>query len=349
MLITHSSKYACLGLWVSDARNIYSPLRNILSTNPDDPTSLAPLSSYPFLTEITRNPRSARNPVEKNWFLFFPTPSTSFVHYDITSHPTSLSENRSSTSSPGGRSFAKLIGNGFATPNLASPSEQPCLPDPRDALNRSGHWHQATNSLKLLLCRRVDVMTRKCNQTEEERAVHFAVIHRKFSNEWDLPLRYERYFIVWDSKPPFRMLAMSRWPILLRNETASGWSGEENWSEKVPNQSRLAQRWDSPLSWNTTTPRRDGEEAKNWAYFTYTPSIAWARRPKSNHQYYDRRGRFDESSDPAFSIDDGFESFQIGFLDDEVILGIGIEDTQQGFARAQAEVLLQGLRICPGV
>jgi hypothetical protein len=71
----------------------------------------------------------------------------------------------------------------------------------------------------------------------------------------------------------------------------------------------------------------------NWAYFTYTPSIAWAWRPQS---------AFENGNDVL-------ESLNVGYLDDEVIFGIGIGDNEQAFARAKAETLLQCLRACPGM
>ena len=43
------------------------------------------------------------------------------------------------------------------------------------------------------------------------------------------------------------------------------------------------------------------------------------------------------------------ESLNVGYLDDEVIIGIGMDDTEQAFARAKAETLLQCLRPCPGM
>ena len=43
------------------------------------------------------------------------------------------------------------------------------------------------------------------------------------------------------------------------------------------------------------------------------------------------------------------ESLNVGYLDDKVILGIGMDDTEQAFARVKAETLLQCLRPCPGM
>ena len=113
-------------------------------------------------------------------------------------------------------------------------------------------------------------------------------MHRKFSNIWDLPLRYERYFVIWDASPPFAMRAMSRYPVLVWNETASGWDGTENWvleeeekkkrlaeeeevgrapkasirTDHTPDVSRVVARNDSlyPLTNTTNTTRAAGSE-----------------------------------------------------------------------------------------
>ncbi|KAL9625370.1 MAG: hypothetical protein Q9160_000433 [Pyrenula sp. 1 TL-2023] len=315
---------------------------------------------------------STRSSVEKNWFLFFPSVSASYVHYDLPSFSNSFASERNHSSEipTEGRSFAKLIGGGLTTPNLTSPDEAPCLPQEDDPLKRSGRWHQASNSLKLVLCRRGEILAGKCSRIEGFRTIHFALIHRKFSNEWALPLRYERYFVAWDTEPPFTMLGMSRYPIQFWNETASGWSSQENWNGrqeqgKPPSShskkkkygwlvTKNAQGQSIPHPNNTIDhsdqKSRNANNKENWAYFTYTPSIAWAWRPRSDRRRQedtDTEDRGSTESNNDHLIDNGFTGLQVGFLDDEVILGIGIDDKEQAFGRVKAETLLQGLRLCP--
>ena len=62
-----------------------------------------------------------------------------------------------------------------------------------------------------------------------------------------------------------------------------------------------------------------------WAYFTYTVSIAWAW------------GREVE-----------VEDMNVGYLNDDVVMGIGIDDKGQGMAGAKAGDLIQCLTACPG-
>lgn len=294
-----------------DLRSLHPSLRDLLASSPTHP-SLGPLKSYSTLTELTRNPPETRSSIEKNWLPFFPSTGESYIHYDL--------PNPKNTSARG-RTFAKLLGNGFTTANLTDPLELPCLFDTdateTDEAKKGGTWHQATNSLRLILCERKDPHCKP----EPGNTVFFAVIHRKFPNYLDLPLRYERYFMVWSASPPFSMLGISQHPILMANETASGWTESQNWDDDPANAATVVH---TKMRRNTTEPY-GGKEY--WAYFTYTVSIAYA---------WARTG-MDEVGEK-----------NVGYLDDDVVLGIGIDDKGQGFARAKAGDLVQCLRACPG-
>lgn len=246
--------------------------------------------SYPSLTEITRNPPSTRGQVEKNW-MFFSSRQNNFIHYDM---------------GPNTRTFAKLLGGGLTTVNLTDEYEYPCIaafPGHRAV----GSWHQATNSLRLVLCNRHDG---DCRQTDEN-TVYFAIIHHKIRGLMGLPARYERYFMVWSAVAPFSMLGLSSSPILLANETANGFTTEENWADDPDHLADIA---------------AGGEGKGDWARFTYTVSIAYAW------------GR--QNDDP--------QDKNIGYLDDDVILGVGIDDEDCNYGIAKPRDFLQCLRACPG-
>lgn len=116
---------------------------------------------------------------------------------------------------------------------------------------------------------------------------------------------------------------------------------------------------------------------KSWAYFTYTPSLAWAWRPRSDFDLPLSNAALDISEqhesfhphhhghthghdhDHSHGADDGYgqdgheadtilRSMHVGYLDDEVIVGIGLEDTGQAWAKVKAEELLGCLVACPG-
>ncbi|KIV77350.1 hypothetical protein PV11_09150 [Exophiala sideris] len=358
ILVNSASRYGCVGLWIVDLRTLFPGLDTLLGRGRPLTGQLGAgaLMSYPHLTEITRNPRSSRASVEKNWVLWFPSRNEAYVHYDMLGHghhlnSTAKSMNGTSTGRRGGRTFAKLTGNGFTTTNLTHPDESLCfgagLGEDTDTADHgnTGHWHQGSNALRLILCTRAQARSGACdedNAVEDGRSVHFAIMHRKFSNEMDLPLRYERYVVVWDGRPPFQVLAVSRWPVLMRNERAKPWTVAENWLQDNTG-------WNGTGMGNMLAKRMKAGRGHDWhdtgdfrsdASFTYTPSLAWAWKPHS-------AGIGDEDEE-----DDDVETMSrlgVGYLGDEVLMGIGLDDVRQAFARVKVDDLLQCMRLCPGV
>ncbi|KAE8450273.1 hypothetical protein EG329_006701 [Mollisiaceae sp. DMI_Dod_QoI] len=292
LMVVSQSRYACVGLWAIDLRTVYPAIDEIFSSSPRR-LGPGPLMSYPTLTEITRNPPWTRRSYEKNWVMFSPSPSTSYIQYDLNSTT---------------RTFAQLIGSGLTTPNMTDPFEKPCLMDPTAEELANGNLmadastlHQATPALKLILCERSDLT---CIRASPE-MVFFAAIQRKHVNGYGLPVRYERSFVVWSATAPFNMLAVSQHPILFANETSRGWTAEEIWDD---------------------LPEALAAGRGEFGRFTYTTTIAYAW------------GR--EESD--------IREKGVGYLDDEVILSVGIDDEGGLYGKVKVSELLQCLRICPG-
>ena len=69
-------------------------------------------------------------------------------------------------------------------------------------------------------------------------------------------------------------------------------------------------------------------------------SVSWAYRVEEKEK---------DRSKKKPKAKKGLEEMQVGRLDDEVIVGIGLEDAGMGCALAKAEDLLQCMRICPGL
>ncbi|KAL5317292.1 hypothetical protein ACEPPN_014387 [Leptodophora sp. 'Broadleaf-Isolate-01'] len=290
LMVVSQSRYACIGLWTIDLRVVYPAIEETFSSSPRR-LGPGPLISYPTLTELTRNPPSTRQSYEKNWVMFFPSPATSYLQYELNSTT---------------RTFAQLIGGGLTTQNMTDVSEEPCLSDElgeteTDIFTVSSSWHQATPALKLVLCKRADA---SCIANNPD-TVFFAVIQRKHNNGFGLPIRYERYFVVWSATWPFNMLAVSQHPILMANETNRGWKPVEIWDD---------------------VPEAKDEQREVWGEFTYTTTIAYAW------------GR----------AESGIREKGTGYLDDYVILSVGIDDKDGLYGKVVAEDLLQCLRICPG-
>lgn len=396
ILVNSASRYGCVGLWVVDLRRVFPELDKVLKPRQrrrgdedqsggvgesKGTTTGTMLMSYPHLTEITRNPKSSRSLVEKNWVMWFPNHEEAYVQYDMLGRSSLQERDMAMNGTPpanrtrrahgnktmkgkGGRTFAKLTGNGFTTRNLTSPYELPCLTDAheKDKLGNLGHWHQGSNALRLLLCTRAEARMGQCEEqqaVEDGRSIHFAVVHRKFSNVIHLPLRYERYVLVWESRKPFQIVGVSKFPLLLREEWVKPWSEAENWpgmgngkgrrggNWTVNQEGGLAGRLNGKIQHQThARDRTDGgskmvhatDFVKRAGYFSYTPSLTWAWKPHS-------AGLGEDDGDDI----DYMSRLGMGYLGDEVLMGVGVDDVSQGFAKVKVEDLLQCLRLCPGV
>lgn len=351
MILNSASQYGCLGLWVIDLRTIYPELEKLMDRHSK---YSQPALSYHHLTELTRNPRATRASVEKNWIMWFPgDDGEAYIQYKLGPAPmpmavhsqrhlnyTVLNSTSHNFEVPG-RTFAKLLGNGFTTPDLTSPEEISCFDRTHDydSLGNVGHWHQGSNSLRLILCTRHQARSGLCGDSarwnEDGREVHFAIVHRKFSNAMDLPMRYERYVAVWEGRKPFPMLGVSRSPILIQNEWARPWNEEENWPHGAGNWTRDQDRRHKRAIF---TP------SKSNAYFTYTPSLSWAWKPRADHILTDKKGQGQEERDI-----EQLSRLGTGFLGDDVLVGLGQDDMEQAFVKVKVDDLVSCLRLCPGV
>lgn len=135
--------------------------------------------------------------------------------------------------------------------------------------------------------------------------------------------------MAWQSVPPFALVGIGKHPLLFQNETAQGWPESEGWDDDEGNRRVVKERKEK--SGDNATEPYGGKGY--WAYFTYTVSIsyAWGREPRQG-----RKG--DESED-----------MHVGFLDDEMVLAVGVDDEGGVFGRVQAGELVQCMKPCPGV
>ena len=147
IIVNSASQYACLGLWITDLRTLHALLKQPPTPQPGR-QSTEPPTSYSQLIELTRNPASTRSAAEKSWFLSFPTPSTFYIHYDLSPRPVLIPYNHvhqeihlehtspvrresfeqlatNSLLRTSGRTFAKILHNRYTTPNLTLPHQRP--------------------------------------------------------------------------------------------------------------------------------------------------------------------------------------------------------------------------------
>lgn len=152
-----------------------------------------PPANFHLVTELQRPVPWSE--LEKNWFLFWDSDGQEYAHYDIALK----------------RTFALLGPDGAAGPDLASNSQQSdeaCLAKylPKLAPELES-IHQATNSLKITMCRRQDT---SCAPNEFNTFLFTIYQHKTYYAYHSV---YEPYIMVFNQRAPFEIHAMSKSPI----------------------------------------------------------------------------------------------------------------------------------------
>ncbi|KKY14140.1 hypothetical protein UCRPC4_g06831 [Phaeomoniella chlamydospora] len=185
------SSYTCFGQWIMDFRVLidwgFEPI---------------PMETFRLPTELHRP--LPYSPVEKNWFIFWDTNHQMYVHYDIL--PT--------------RIFAKLeidgsIGQDIAP--LSSANDAICMAMymPKLAPELES-IHQATNSLRITLCKRSDPT---CQPNDFNTFIMTIFHYKTFYNFHSL---YEPYVLLFQQSLPFSIHAISTKPIWINGRGLPG-------------------------------------------------------------------------------------------------------------------------------
>ena len=312
--MSYRSQYTCFSLAVMtlSSPNVFPLLHEVVQKAP---------ISFPQLTELRRP--EPYSPMEKNWVLFFSPTQGSFVQYDLV---------------PGKRTFGKLIGNGYVTKNMTDKLEEACVEnpfpidmDPYDwkaagdpTLKFKDGWHQATNSLRLIMCKRNDS---KCH-FRSQKEVFISLIQRKRHNRFGFVARYERVAILWEGNAPFRVIAIGKHYIRFNGEE---WGALGFTREGISDVSAMPSS--TPTSKSTGPQKRETITSSAVVQFFFPLSLAWdhPRRIK-------KQKRASEEAKP--------EDMYVGYLDDFVMIGLGIGDLEMGVVRVGVSELLQGVTVC---
>ncbi|KAF4972310.1 hypothetical protein FSARC_1089 [Fusarium sarcochroum] len=179
-----NSIHTCFGQFVQD-------LRTLTSWKGD----MGNLSEFRIGTELQRPLSLPWNAVEKNWFLFWDINDNMYTHYDITPN----------------RKFAQINPDGSAGDDLApfsAVNDEQCLAKylPKLATNLES-IHQATNSLKITMCRRDEP---SCVPDESNTFIMVIFQHKSYFNYHSV---YEPYVMMFKQQAPFEIHAISRKPI----------------------------------------------------------------------------------------------------------------------------------------
>ncbi|KAK9476961.1 hypothetical protein V1514DRAFT_321558 [Lipomyces japonicus] len=211
MIFNQQSRYGCFGLWMIDLRTVYPTLRYRVNR--------ALLNQYSTVTELTRH--EGRRYVEKNYLVFYDAETDAeYVQFEL-GHNT--------------RHFARLVGNGLTTRNLTLSLEQSCI-------HLDATWHQATNAIKVVLCKYGEC------EPGPENTVYISFLHRKEGIKGSLKVQYFRYLAMWRTVAPFQMVGFSSKPIRFDNE--------DEWEQKFDVEGKFL--YTVSMAWETNQNRYEG-------------------------------------------------------------------------------------------
>ncbi|KAK3369332.1 hypothetical protein B0T24DRAFT_532429 [Lasiosphaeria ovina] len=243
-----NSQRACFGMWIQDFRMLVEWGFEFFTDE-----------DFRAVAELQRPP--PYGVMEKNFFVFWDGNNERYVHHDTAPK----------------RVFAKLAADGSVGPDLApaaANTDDKCitryLPKPASELESI---HQATNSLKITMCKRAD---RSCKPNDDNTFIVAVVQHKTY---YDYHSEYDPYVVVFRQRAPFEVYGISRKPLWIHGR---------------------------------------GRVNDKHTEMLYVASMNWKARDVKYH----------------------------GYLDDELILGFGIEDKQSGAIDVRASDLLGDLGLC---
>jgi hypothetical protein len=231
-----NSRHTCFGQWIQDFRMVY-----------DWGYELPP----PERAHIFRTATDLQRPapwgnVEKNWFLFWDKDDQVYAHYDVSPK----------------RSFAKLGMDGSVGPELSTNAESKdskCLQKYMPEANKEKRLaiHQATNSLKITMCKRADP---SCVPDDSNTFIMVMFQHKAFF-QWHSV--YEPYVMVFHQRAPFEVYGISSKPLWIHGR------GKEGEGKKPP-----ALTAEEIQSWDQTE-------------MFYITSMSWKQQGQRYHGYLD--------------------------------------------------------------
>ncbi|KAM0260818.1 hypothetical protein ACHAQJ_002585 [Trichoderma viride] len=177
-----NSQFTCFGLFIQDFRELV-----------DWRGQEAGSEYFSVGTELQRP--LPWNPIEKNWFPFWDPAGQMYIHYDVAPK----------------RAFAQINADGSVGADLAvftEADDAKCIAKYMPmVLNSFESIHQASNSLKVTMCKRTDAI---CIANESNTFI-FTIWQRK--TFYHFHGVYEPYLMLFQEQAPFAMHAVSKKPL----------------------------------------------------------------------------------------------------------------------------------------
>ncbi|KEF57740.1 uncharacterized protein A1O9_05660 [Exophiala aquamarina CBS 119918] len=230
ILYGSQSIFTCISIWLQDVRMLLEDFRL---------EQLALSKIFERATEVER-PMPYKE-MEKNFFLFWDSQEQMYAHYDIFPN----------------RVFAQLSANGSIGPDLATAAEfsdkmcmakyLPTVGPDRESL------HQATNSLSITLCKRVDS---SCVPNDSNTFI-ITIFHKKVSKDYH-PV-YEPYVMLLQRDAPFAIHAISQRPLWISGRGPfTNESGSILWKDQEPPKGHTEMFYMTSMSWKSHVQKYHG-------------------------------------------------------------------------------------------
>lgn len=210
-----NSDYTCFGQWVQD-------FRSLVDWGND---KIVP-TLFKAGTELQRP--LPYHEIEKNYFLFWDPDGNMYAQFDVMPK----------------RVFSKVEADGSVGPDLApaaAASDEKCLTKYMPQLPADFESiHQATNSLKITLCKRAEP---SCKPTAANTFLFTIFQHKKFYNFHGV---YEPYLMVFKQEAPFQIHAISKKPLWIHGR------------ERQPEKDTSDMLYVTSMSWKSRTLKYHG-------------------------------------------------------------------------------------------
>ncbi|KAK9375142.1 uncharacterized protein V1513DRAFT_378771 [Lipomyces chichibuensis] len=345
MVVGNNGQSNCMGQFVIDLRQVVPGLNWKMK-----------LHNVPIrYKELTELPRPVYNEIEKNWFLMWDESNVGYVQHE-TEH----------------RSVSALDGPRKKQVNIATPDIPKCVSGlKRNFENQKSHAndiHQATNSLRVTLCDFPCIPT-----------IHNTVIvelmHMKYKNTYEL--FYRRYAIIMNATAPFNIIGRTGNLMYAGTDERTmlysvsiTWDHEnhrehDEWDEEVHGGHSFLAEIEASEQKEREAERLmssdDSEEqvGEVWeSSDTENPEVSEDRTPVKAKRTVNGSKPTSASSAtavlPTASPSNKVEhpqnplvnKYYHGWLDDTIMINIGINDADAGVLHVRAHDLLECIHVC---
>ncbi|KAK9235100.1 hypothetical protein V1525DRAFT_410965 [Lipomyces kononenkoae] len=316
MVVGNNGISNCMGQFVIDLRVVVPGLNWKMNLH----------GVYIRYKELTELPRPEYSEIEKNWFLMWDEVHVGYVQHDTEQ-----------------RSVSLLQGQRSKQVNIAQPAPE-CVLSLKKKLsgtNQGNDIHQATNSLRVTLC------DFPCIPTIHN-TVLIELMHVKYKNHYEL--FYRRYAIIMNATAPFNIIGRTGNLMYAGTDERAmlytvsiAWDHDHHQDHEDWNESVHGGHWvldqinddpanDSAVLHKRATPAGSSDSVSPARNTSTTQSPTAAAPAKQQEK--------------QIPLNPFVNKYYHGWLDDMIMINIGINDNDSGVLHVRARDLLECMHVC---